>query len=186
MDRAAIASMGRRSSIRIGIPVASSPSSGTQPTNSLASNSAATLNTDQVGNFKYVWLALVPVFPNRSGDIRPGSPGRPSRGNVIMPQQNVGPAGGFRRIKVMAVKGRPSTRLCQSERIGRAAAEQFGLPLGPQQDVRIVVARCAFSSHHHHPRHNRHRARPREAESVRCFAFRRNCRRRRHLTAGAT
>src|SRR5277367_7142212 len=54
--RAAIASMGRRSSIRIGIPVASSPSSGTQPTNSLASNSAATLNTDQVGNFKYVWL----------------------------------------------------------------------------------------------------------------------------------
>jgi hypothetical protein len=39
--RAAIASMGRRSSIRIGIPVASSPSSGTQPTNSLASNSAA-------------------------------------------------------------------------------------------------------------------------------------------------
>src|SRR6202166_2224820 len=56
--RAAIASIGRRSSIRIGIPVASSPSSGTQPTSSLASNSAATLNTDQVGNFKYVWLVF--------------------------------------------------------------------------------------------------------------------------------
>ena len=56
--RAAIASMGRRSSIRIGIPVASSPSSGTQLTSSLASNIVATLNTDQVGNFKYVWLAL--------------------------------------------------------------------------------------------------------------------------------
>jgi hypothetical protein len=56
--RAAIGSIGRRSSIRIAIPVASSPSSDTQPTNSLASNSAATLDTAQAGNFKYVWLGL--------------------------------------------------------------------------------------------------------------------------------
>src|SRR5271165_4032237 len=59
--RAAIASMARRSSIRIRIPVAPLPSSDTQPTNSLASNSAATLNTAQARNFKYVWLDLCRV-----------------------------------------------------------------------------------------------------------------------------
>ena len=57
-NAAAIASMARHSSIRIRIPVAPLPSSDTQPTNSLASNSAATLNTAQAGNFKYVWLVL--------------------------------------------------------------------------------------------------------------------------------
>src|SRR6516162_11909204 len=54
--RAAIGSMARRSSIRIRIPVAPLLSSDTQPANSSTSSSAATLNTAQAANFKYVWL----------------------------------------------------------------------------------------------------------------------------------
>ena len=88
--RATIASMGRRSSIRIGIPVASSPSSGTQPTNSLASNSAATLNTAQAGNFKYVWLAL-PI------------PARVSRSPLSF-DQNFAPTGAFRAASAPYVR----------------------------------------------------------------------------------
>ena len=56
--KAAIGSKARRSSIRIAIPVAPLPSSDTQPTNSSTSNSAATLDTAQARNFKYVWLVL--------------------------------------------------------------------------------------------------------------------------------
>src|SRR4051812_2709945 len=52
--RAAIGSVGRRSSIRIRIPVASSPSSDTQPTDSPTSNNP--INPDQAENFKYFWL----------------------------------------------------------------------------------------------------------------------------------
>src|SRR3954454_14569211 len=58
--RAAIGSVGRRSSIRIRIPVASSPSSDTQPTNSPTSNNP--INPDQAGNFKYVCLDIWPLF----------------------------------------------------------------------------------------------------------------------------
>src|SRR3954467_10001849 len=58
--RAAIGSVGRRSSIRIRIPVASSPSSDTQPTNSPTSNNP--INPDQAGNFKYVCLGLGDEF----------------------------------------------------------------------------------------------------------------------------
>ena len=60
--RAAIASMGRRSSIRIGIPVASSPSSGTQPTSSLASNSAANAQHRSGGKFQ-ICLASITAPP---------------------------------------------------------------------------------------------------------------------------
>ena len=47
------------------IPVAPLPSSDTQPTNSLASNSAATLDTAQAVNFKYVWLGFCWSHPAR-------------------------------------------------------------------------------------------------------------------------
>jgi hypothetical protein len=50
--RATIASMGRRSSIRIGIPVASPPSSGTQLTNSLTSNSGDNAQHRSGGKFQ--------------------------------------------------------------------------------------------------------------------------------------